>query len=190
MIRACGLATFVTHSSQGLLATPLPLFYAESEGDFGTLHGHIAKANPQWLDVSAEDALVIFQGVNSYITPSWYPAKAEHGRVVPTWNYLAVHAYGPVEFYEDPKRLLAGIAHLTHQYEAGRPQPWAVTDSPPEYIQAQLHGIVGLSIPIRRIEAKRKLSQNQSAKNRAGAKAGLADSPFPEDREVSELVQV
>jgi transcriptional regulator len=188
MIRACGLATMVTMSQQGLLATPLPMFFAENEGEHGVLHGHIAKANPQWTETSGEEALVIFQGPNAYITPNWYPSKGETGRTVPTWNYVAVHAYGPVEFYDDPKRLLDVVSNLTNLYEAQRPKRWSVQEAPTEYIEAQLRGIVGVRIPIHRIDAKKKLSQNQSAKNRAGAKAGLLESPFEGDAQIAEMI--
>ncbi len=188
MIRSCGLANLVTNSSHGLLATPLPMYYAENEGENGVLHGHIAKANPQWEESTAEDALVIFQGVNAYISPSWYASKAETGRVVPTWNYVAVHAYGPVEFYQDQKRLLEVVSHLTRIYESGRPNSWSVKDAPPDYVESQLQAIVGVRIPIRRIEAKKKLSQNQSAINRAGVKAGLAESSIESDRRVGEMI--
>jgi transcriptional regulator len=188
MIRSCGLATFVTNSPQGLIATHVPMFFAENEGEHGVLYGHISKANPQWKESSAEEALVIFQGPNAYITPAWYASKTETGRVVPTWNYLAVHAYGAVEFYQDRARLLEAVSHLTNLHEADRLNSWSVNDAPPEYIEGQLHAIVGVRIPIRRIEAKKKLSQNQSAQNRAGVKAGLAESPFEGDRQIAEII--
>jgi transcriptional regulator len=190
MIRACGLATFVTNSHGGLLATPVPMFFAEDEGNQGVLHGHVARANPQWQESTAGDALAIFQGPNAYITPSWYPTKAETGMVVPTWNYIAVHAYGPVEFYDDPERLLQAVSHLSDYHEAGRRERWSVNDAPPEFIKAQLRGIVGFRIAIRKIDAKRKMSQNQSVGNRSGAKAGLLESPSESDRVVGRCVQV
>ena len=189
MIRACGLATFVTNSPEGLLATPVPMFFAENEGEHGVLHGHIARANPQWHQSTDGDALAIFQGPNAYVTPSWYPTKAETGMVVPTWNYLAVHAHGPVEFYDDPGRLLAAVTHLSDFHEAGRQRSWSVNDAPAEFIKAQLRGIVGFRIPIRRLHAKRKMSQNQSAVNRSGAKAGLMESASESDRLVGSLVR-
>jgi transcriptional regulator len=188
MIRSCGLATFVTNSSHGLIATPVPMFFAANEGEHGVLYGHISKANPQWKESSTEEALVIFLGPNAYITPSWYASKAETGRVVPTWNYVAVHAYGPVEFYDDRERLLEVVAHLTNSHEVNRPNSWSVHDAPAEYLEGQLRAIVGVRIPVRRIEAKKKLSQNQSAQNRAGVKAGLAESSFEGDRQVAEII--
>jgi len=193
MIHSCPLATLVTHSADGLFATPLPMIYAASEGEHGVLYGHIARANPQWKEPAnavgpAEDALVLFQGPNAYITPAWYATKAETGKVVPTWNYIAVHAYGPVEFYHHPEDLLGIVTKLTRQHEAGRPQPWSVSDAPADYIQSQLRSIVGLRIPIRRIEAKKKLSQNQPAANRAGVKHGLSQSPSEQDRHIAKII--
>jgi transcriptional regulator len=189
MIRACSLATMVTVSEQGLLATPLPMFLVENEEEQDVLHGHIARANPQWKETSGAEALVIFQGPNAYITPNWYPSKVETAKVVPTWNYVAVHAYGPVEFYDDPKRLLEVVSKLTDFHEGGRKKRWSVDEAPAEYIEAQLHGIVGVRIPVCRIEAKRKLSQNQTAANRAGAKAGLLGSLDEGDRVVGGMIR-
>lgn len=190
MIRACALATLVTSSRQGLLATPAPMFFAEDEGEHGVLHAHIARANPQWKEGGEHEALAIFQGPNAYITPNWYPSKAETRKVVPTWNYVAVHVYGPVEFYDDPRRLLEMVSKLTDLHEGARPGSWSVTDAPSEYVEAQLRGIVGIRIPISRIEAKRKLSQNQPEENRAGVKAGLLESASEEDREISRMIQL
>jgi transcriptional regulator len=190
MIRSCGLASLVTNSLQGLIATPVPMFLAENEGEHGVLHGHIARANPQWKESSTSDALVIFQGLNAYISPSWYASKTETGRVVPTWNYLAVHAYGPAEFYQDRERLLVAVSHLTNLHEADRPKGWSVKDAPTEYIDGQLGAIVGVRIPIRRIEAKRKLSQNQPAKNRAGVRTGLLESSVEGDRQIAKIIPI
>ncbi len=189
MIRSVGLATLVTSSSEGLIATPLPLLFHDDEGEYGVLHGHIARANSQWKHEAIGDALVIFQGPDAYISPGWYPSKAEHGRVVPTWNYLAVHAYGPVEFFEDPDRLLAVVSELTNRYEAGRPKPWSVHDAPPDYIQAQLRNIIGVRIPIRRFDAKKKLSQNQPPENRSGVKSGLGTSENADDRAIAAIIR-
>lgn len=185
MMRACRLATLVTNSEEDLLATPLPMFLAAEEGEHGVLYGHIAKANSQWKDSTSQNALVIFQGPNAYISPSWYPSKTVNARVVPTWNYIAVHAYGPVEFFHDPGRLLQVVSHLTDLHEQELPVKWSVQDAPPEFIQGQLKAIVGVRIPILRIDAKKKLSQRQSAEDRAGVKAGLANSPIAGDAEVA-----
>lgn len=193
MIRGCGLATLVTQtqstgSANGMMATPLPMIYAPEEGEFGVLYGHIAKANPQWKESLAEEALVIFQGVNAYITPNWYATKAETGRVVPTWNYLAVHAYGPAEWFHERERLLDVVTRLTNLHEAGRGKSWSVDDAPREFIEQLLGGIVGVRIPIVRLDAKKKISQNQPPRNRAGVKAGLGESTVEADRRVGESV--
>ena len=174
VMRSVRLATLVTATDEGLLATPLPLFLAPNEGKFGTLYGHVARANPQWTRPSIGEAMVLFTGPDAYITPSWYASKQEHGRVVPTWNYVAVHAYGEAEFFEDPERLLDVVTRLTNLHEAPRAEPWAVTDAPESYVRSQLKGIVGLRLPIARIEGKMKASQNRPEADRAGVVTGLA----------------
>jgi len=189
-IRSCRLATFVTSAPSGLIATPLPLIYEAEEGPKGTLYGHLAKANPQWQDSILQiEALVLFQGADAYITPAWYPSKAETGRVVPTWNYVAVHAYGNAEFFTEPDRLREAVSLLTRLHEDGRPEPWSVNDAPAEYIEGQLRAIVGVRIPVNRIEAKRKMSQNQPPTNRAGVVAGLSESLRQSDRLLLELIK-
>lgn len=188
IIAAARLATLVTATPDGLVATPLPLLFDPAEGPMGTLYGHVARANPQWrLPVSGE-ALALFAGPDAYVTPSWYAAKAEHGKVVPTWNYVAVHAYGPVEFVEDADRLRAIVTRLTDYHEAGRARPWAVSDAPDGYIAAQLRGIVGVRLPVARIEGKRKLSQNRSAADRLGVAAGLAEGVGEDERTVGAMI--
>ena len=142
----------------------------------GTLYGHVAKANPQWREVPVGEAMAIFMGPDAYVTPSWYEGKSRDGKVVPTWNYVAVHIYGPVEFFEDADRLLDVVTRLTDLHEASHPRPWAVSDAPPDFIQAQLRGIVGVRLPITRIDAKRKMSQNRKAEDRANVKEGLSGS--------------
>ena len=187
-MRASRLATLVTATSDGLIATPLPLIVDETEGEHGTLYGHVARPNPQWKTPVVGEAMAIFTGPDAYITPSWYVAKAEHGKVVPTWNYVAVHAYGTAEFFEDTDRLLAVVTRLTNLYEQSREQAWQVTDAPADFIKAQLRGIVGFRMPITRIDAKRKMSQNRKLEDRVGVVAGLAGSDDPADREVAALI--
>ncbi|MDX8499378.1 FMN-binding negative transcriptional regulator [Mesorhizobium sp. VK4C] len=187
-IRAARLATLVTATADGPLATPLPLFLDESEGDHGVIYGHVAKANQQWRVPPLGDGLAIFMGPDAYVTPAWYQTKQEIGKVVPTWNYVAVHAYGPVEFFEDADRLLDVVTRLTNLHEGGRASSWAVSDAPMDFIQAQLKGIVGLRMPIARLEGKRKMSQNRNAADRAGVASGLAASDRPSDREVAPLI--
>ncbi|TIS08959.1 MAG: FMN-binding negative transcriptional regulator, partial [Mesorhizobium sp.] len=127
-IRAARLATLVTATAEGPQATPLPLLLNESEGEHGTIYGHVAKANPQWRAPVLGDGLAIFMGPDAYVTPAWYQTKQETGKVVPTWNYLAVHAYGPIDFFEDADRLLEIVTRLTNLHEGGRPSPWSVSD--------------------------------------------------------------
>jgi transcriptional regulator len=189
-IRAARLAHVITATQAGVLATPLPLFLDETEGEHGVLYGHVARANPQWREPALGEGLAVFMGPDAYITPSWYETKRETGKVVPTWNYVAVHAYGPVEFFDDAARLLAVVTRLTDLHEGERPTPWAVSDAPVDFIQAQLRGIVGLRMPITRLEGKRKMSQNRPASDRAGVAAGLATSPRPGERAAAALVPV
>ncbi|GLR81379.1 FMN-binding negative transcriptional regulator (plasmid) [Azospirillum oryzae] len=188
LMRETRLANLVTATDEGLMATPLPLFHAPDEGPCGTLYGHLARANPQWKQQSLGEAMVLFTGPEAYVSPSSYPSKEEHGKVVPTWNYIAVHAYGPAEFFDDADRLLEVVTRLTDLHEGRRAAPWAVADAPVDFIRAQLRGIVGLRLPITRIQGKRKMSQNRSAEDRAGVAAGLAASDQNADREVAALI--
>jgi transcriptional regulator len=187
-MREAGLANLVTATVEGLIATPLPLFLAPEEGPCGTLYGHLARANSQWKLPSAGDAMALFMGPDAYVSPAWYPSKQEHQKVVPTWNYVAVHAYGPIEFFEDPDRLSEVVTRLTDLHERPRAKPWAVTDAPDTFIRAQLKGIVGLRLPITRIEGKRKMSQNRNAADQAGVAAGLAASDRASDRAAAALI--
>ena len=168
------LATLVTLGSEGMEASHVPILLDEGEGTYGTIRGHLARANPQWRRASAETpALVMFLGPDAYVSPNWYATKRETGKVVPTWNYLAIHAYGRVEFFEDAERLRAIVTSLTQRHEGRREKPWAVSDAPEDYIQAQLRGIVGFRLPIDRLEGKWKLSQNRPEADRRGVIEGL-----------------
>ena len=187
-MRDARLANFVTSTAEGLMASPLPLFLAAGEGPYGTLYGHLARANSQWKLRPAGDAVALFMGPDAYISPAWYPSKAEHHRVVPTWNYVAVHAYGAVEFFDDADRLLDVVSRLTNLHATGSKTPWSVSDAPKEFIAAQLRGIVGLRMPITRIDGKRKMSQNRSVEDRAGVVAGLNANERPSDRIVAGLI--
>ncbi|TGE00226.1 FMN-binding negative transcriptional regulator [Methylobacterium nonmethylotrophicum] len=182
VMRDAPLASLVTATAAGLLCTPLPLCLEPGEGERGVLYGHLARANPHWRAPAEGDTLAIFSGPDAYVTPSWYATKRETGKVVPTWNYVAVHAYGPAEFFDDPARLLAVVTRLTARHEGGRPAPWAVADAPADFVAAQLRGIVGLRLPITRLEGKRKMSQNRDAADRAGVAAGLAAGDAAERR--------
>ncbi len=172
-MRRTGLANLVTLGPDGLLATPLPLMLDAGDGPFGTLYGHLARANPQWRQTPAIDALAIFMGPDAYVSPSWYATKRETGKVVPTWNYITVHASGPVSFFEDATELLDVVTRLTERHEAARAEPWTVSDAPPPFVAAQLKGIVGFRMPIRAVQGKWKMSQNRPAVDREGVVAGL-----------------
>jgi transcriptional regulator len=189
-IRAARLANLITATVDGPLATPLPLFLDETEGERGVLYGHVARANPQWQAAPIGEGLAIFMGPDAYVTPSWYATKQDTGKVVPTWNYIAVHAYGPVEFFQEPERLLRVVTRLTNMHEQSRLSPWAVSDAPADFIAAQLRGIVGVRIPVARFEGKRKMSQNRPEADRIGVAAGLAASDNPADRQVASLIPV
>ncbi|PJE44067.1 MAG: transcriptional regulator [Pseudomonas sp.] len=185
-IRATRLPTLVSHGTQGLLASHLPLLLDADEGPYGTLYGHFAKANPQWRDLDeGSQALVIFQGAEAYISPSWYAVKAEHGKVVPTWNYISVQAHGRAKVFDDAERLLQLVSRLSDQHEAERPQPWAVSDAPRDYIDSMLRAIVGFALPIERLEGKWKLGQNRSQADQTGVREGLHASHDPCDRELA-----
>ncbi|MBR0874192.1 FMN-binding negative transcriptional regulator [Bradyrhizobium tropiciagri] len=187
-MKASRLATLVTATADGLIGTPLPLILDAGEGEFGTLYGHVARPNPQWKTPATDEAMAIFSGPDAYVTPSWYVTKAEHGKVVPTWNYVAVHAYGPVEFFEDADRLLAVVTRLTELHESSRKEAWQVSDAPDDFIKAQLRGIVGLRMPVTRLDAKKKMSQNRKLEDRAGVIAGLGASDNHVDREVAAMI--
>ena len=172
-IRKSGLATLVTLTADGLIASHVPLLFDPEPAPYGTLTGHLARPNPQARETIG-DALAIFLGPDAYITPSWYETKRETGKVVPTWNYVAIHAAGPMTFFDDPDRLLDIVTRLTRRHEDSRTAPWAVSDAPPDFVQGMLRGIVGFSIRITRLEGKWKMSQNRPAADRAGVIAGLA----------------
>jgi transcriptional regulator len=189
-IRASRLSNLITATANGLIATPLPLILDEKEAEHGVLYGHVARANSQWNTAPIGDAMAIFMGPDAYVSPSWYATKRETGKVVPTWNYVAVHVYGPIEFFEDPDRLLDVVTRLTNLHERPRAEPWAVSDMPDAFLKAQLRGIVGLRMPITRLDGKRKMSQNRSEADRAGVAAGLAASESATDRLVATMIPV
>ena len=171
-IRRTGLATLVTLMDAGLIASHVPMLLDAEPAPNGTLIGHLARPNPQARGAIGE-ALAIFQGSEGYITPSWYATKRATGTVVPTWNYVAIHAYGTIEFFDDRERLRDVVTRLTERQETPRAEPWAVTDAPGDFIDAMLKGIVGFALPIARLEGKWKMSQNRPAEDRAGVIAGL-----------------
>jgi len=168
-------ADLVTSTPQGLFATFLPLIYDRSVGVRGALLGHVARKNEHWRLPAAGEALVIAHGPDAYITPSWYAAKREHGRVVPTWNYLTAHVYGQLVIHDDPVWVESFVRRLTTLHEGDREHPWAVDDAPRDYIDGQLRAIVGVELLISRVEAKAKLGQNRSGADIDGVIEGLSE---------------
>jgi len=178
-LRAHPFGLLVSAGAGGLRATPLP-FLLEADSGQGTLRGHLARANPHWRELAGiEECLVVFQGEQGYVTPSWYPSKAATGKAVPTWNYAAVHVWGRPAVVEDAGWLRRQVDALTRGQEARRAQPWAVGDAPEDYLAAQLKAIVGIEIPIARLEGKWKMSQNRDEADRRGVVAGLRDEADP-----------
>jgi transcriptional regulator len=188
-IRGIGFGTLVTHAADGLIASHVPMLVDPDPAPYGSLIGHVSRANTQWRSVTAGiDALAMFVGPNAYVTPSWYPSKHETGKAVPTWNYVAIHAYGPVNFFEDADRLLALVTRLTESHEASRATPWAVSDAPADYVQSMLKGIVGFALPITRLEGKWKMSQNRTPADLAGVREGLARESGPANDAVLQVM--
>jgi transcriptional regulator len=173
-MRRIGFVSLVTTTREGLVATQAPVLFDGDEGEHGVLRGHIARANSQWASALPDtEGLAIFTGPHAYISPQWYAAKREHGRVVPTWNYVAVHAYGRVSFSDDRDLLFNIVTRLTEQHESSFEQPWKVSDAPAEYIESMLKAIVAFEMKVSRIEGSWKLSQNRSQADRAGVITGL-----------------
>ena len=173
-IERSGLAMLVANGADGPLVSHVPMLLDRSRGENGVLAGHLAKANGQWQNGHDDTpALAVFPGPDAYITPSWYPSKQDHGRVVPTWNYTVVHARGPVRFIEDADWLRRNVSQLTERQERARTEPWAVSDAPDRFIDMQLRAIVGFELEIVTLEGKAKVSQNREAADRAGVVAGL-----------------
>ena len=181
LLAAPGAADLITMTEQGMVATLLPLLFdsPSPERPHGALVGHLARNNEQWHLPVIGEALVIVRGQDGYITPSWYATKAEHGRVVPTWNYVTAHVYGQLVVHDDPVWLETLVRRLTDGHEAGRSKPWSVDDAPPRYIAGQLRAIVGVELVITRVQAKFKLSQNRSADDIRGVIDGLTDDGRP-----------
>ena len=183
-------AVLVTNGASGLIASHIPLLYDPEPGPYGTLRGHLSRANPQWQDYQAEtEALAIFQGPHSYVSPNWYPSKQETGRVVPTWNYAVVHAYGRMATYTDEERLRAHVTALTAVHEAGFDTPWKPVDAPANFIEGMLKGIVGVEMAITRLEGKWKVNQNRTLEDRAGVAEALEDRSDDESRGVAALIR-
>lgn len=190
LIRARPLATVVTQAADGLNANHIPLLLSESPAPFGTLQGHVARGNPVLADLArGTECLAIFHGPDTYITPSWYETKKETGKVVPTWNYAVVHAYGVLRAVEDTVWLRGLLERLTAHNEAAFAKPWAVSDAPPDYVEKMMQAIVGIEMVITRLLGKWKVSQNQPAQNRAGVIEGLESSSQPHALAMARLVK-
>lgn len=185
-IREHPLATLVVNGPVGLVANHIPMLFENVPGSPGVLHGHIARANPLAQFGDGLDALAIFHGQQAYISPSWYPSKDETGRVVPTWNYVVVHAHGELHTFSDAVRLRDHVTRLTASQEAGFANAWKVADAPEKYISGLINAIVGIDFTISRLEGKFKLSQNRSDADRAGAIAGLRASG---NRPMADLIE-
>jgi len=184
------LGLLISAGAGGLQANPIPFLLFADEGSKGVLRCHLSRGNEQWRAIAeGADVLVVFQGTDGYVSPSWYPAKAEHGKVVPTWNYGVVQARGAARVIDDAAWLHANVSALSDAHEGSRPKPWAVTDAPDAYIAAQLRGIVGVEIVIDGLEGKFKYSQNRAVADRAGVADGLAVEPSENAQAHSQMVR-
>jgi transcriptional regulator len=190
LMRARPFAALISAGSMGLYATHLPTVLKDI-GPFGVVECHLARGNPHWKELAkGDEALMIFQGPEGYITPNWYPSKAKHGKVVPTWNYAAVHAYGRPEVMADKDWLRRHVGELTAQQEADETKPWSLSDAPEAYVEAMLRGIVGFRFAVTRLEGKWKMSQNREPKDREGVVRGLGRRRKGDDLEVAALVSL
>lgn len=189
LMNAQPLAAVITLGAGGLEANHVPLHLFPDEGERGVLRGHVARQNGMWrTGGAAVEALAIFQGPASYVSPSWYPTKREHGKVVPTWNYVVVHAHGRLHVHDDPQWVHRQASALTDRQEARFTHPWAVSDAPEDYVAKMLQAIVGIEIVIERLVGKWKVSQNQPAANRLGVVQGLAASDDAGARAMATIV--
>lgn len=189
LIRDYPLGTFVSRYNGEIEANHIPFMISQCGDELGTLQCHIAKSNPLWKSLCSEPALVIFQGPDCYISPSWYPSKQIHGKVVPTWDYAVVHARGVPELIDDGEWLLAHLSAMTDAHEANNAVPWKVSDAPADYIDRMLSAIVGIEIPISRLTGKWKVSQNRAKPDRAGVIAGLQLENTENTKAISHIIQ-
>lgn len=190
LVRAHPLGTWITQSGGALNVNHVPFLLRRGPGPFGTLVGHVARANPVWQTLDGRAAaIVVFQGPDCYITPSWYPSKHATGKAVPTWNYAVVHAHGAPRAVEDPSWLLAHLEELTRTHEANQAVPWSLADAPPGFIEQLATNIVGIEIPLDRVEGKWKVSQNRSEADRLGVVAGLTGQGSPAAAAMAALVR-
>lgn len=188
LMRAKPFATLVSGSSAGLYASHLPTVL-KNEGTYGVIECHLARPNPHCRDLAdGNETLMIFQGPQGYITPNWYPSKAQHGKAVPTWNFAVVHAYGRLEVMKDKDWLLQHVTELTAQQESNEAKPWTPSDAPNNYIEVMLRGIVGFRFAITRLEGKWKMSQNRDLQDQAGVVEGLRKRANDDDLEIAKIV--
>ena len=189
LVRSHPLGTWVTEVDGQLVVNHIPFVIEPSREPFGTLVGHVARKNPVWQTLSSRvESVVVFQGPQAYITPSWYPAKHEHGKVVPTWNYAVVHAHGMPRVIDDPEWLRQHVTELTGVHESERATPWLISDAPTTYIDSMLRAIVGIEIPIARLVGKWKTSQNRSLPDRRGVIVGLNERGDDESLQMAQMV--
>lgn len=190
LMQAHPLGAWVCLGEGGLIANHVPFLLDRSRGPHGTLIGHVSRANPVWRQLgSGVQSVVMFQGPQAYITPSWYPGKAAHGKVVPTWNYSVAHVHGVARAVDDPKWIMAMLQRLTHAQEGARPAPWQVADAPADYVAQLARGIMGIAIPITRIEGKLKASQDEDLADRHGTVRGLRSDALHGSAAMAQLVQ-
>jgi transcriptional regulator len=188
LMRARPFAALVSGGSLGIYATHLPTVL-KNDAPFGVIECHLARANPHWKELArGDEALMIFQGAEGYITPNWYASKAAHGKVVPTWNYAVAHAYGRPEVVSDKAWLRRHVAELTSQQESSESRPWSLSDAPEAFVEVMLRGIVGFRFAITRLEGKWKMSQNRPVEDRDGVVRGLGDRGRGDDPEIAALV--
>ena len=190
LISSQPFGSLVTMGASGLFASHIPMVLEQDGSEFGVLKAHISRANAQWRDLTSSiDALAIFAGPHHYISASWYPGTKEDGKEVPTWNYVVVHAYGPLKVIEDPVWLRAHLEKLTDAHEAGSANPWKVSDAPEDFINQQMRGIVGLEMSIRRLEGKWKVSQNKDERDRGAVIEELGKLNTPDSLAMRKLVE-
>jgi transcriptional regulator len=189
LIRQYPLGTLIVVGRNGVEANHIPFEIDPHPAPFGTLSGHVARNNPLYGEfVPGTEALVVFSGPDAYVSPSWYPTKQESGKVVPTWDYAAVHARGTLQFFEDSQRLLEHLGRLTARHEAAHSHPWLISDAPADYIEKQVQRIVGFEIPVSTLQGKWKVSQNRAARDRQGVARGMAAMSDPKSIAMAELV--
>ena len=190
IIKSHPLGVWVSHVKGELMVNHIPFILDSTQGEYGVLKAHVARANPVWKSLldNNQQAVVIFNGANAYITPSWYPSKQVHAKVVPTWNYIAAHAHGIPRVIEDKQWLLDHLNTLTDEQEMQEPEPWEVTDAPVDYIELMSRGIVGIELPISRLEGKCKVSQNKAKDDKEGVIAGLQSRGDHRSQEMASFV--